>query len=83
VERGEETQTSLADAVDLVVGFLAQAKRGTSEQVQRGTGVDKATLKDVLRGLMNTGKVVVEGKARGTRYVWACPVDGGDAKTPR
>lgn len=67
----QEAAPSMGDALDVVVGALVAAKRMTAEQVRAATGLDKDEVTPVLRGLVAAGKVRVEGKARGTAYVWA------------
>lgn len=63
--------SSMGDALDVVVGALVAAKRMTAEQVRAATGLRKDDVTPVLKGLVAAGKVRVEGKARGTAYVWA------------
>lgn len=65
-----EPAPSMGDALDVVVGALVAAKRMTAEQVRAATGLGKDDVTPVLKGLVATGKVRVEGKARGTTYRW-------------
>ncbi|MCC7110312.1 MAG: restriction endonuclease subunit S [Deltaproteobacteria bacterium] len=67
----QEAAPSMGDALDVVVGALVAAKRMTAEQVRAATGLGKDDVTPVLKGLVAAGKVRVEGKARGTAYVWA------------
>lgn len=59
--------------VDLVVAAFQQAQRLTATAIVDTTGLDTASVKKALKALLDGGHVRVEGKARGTAYVWRGP----------
>ena len=57
--------------VDLVVAAFQLAPRLTATSIGSTTGLDAASVKKALKALVDGGQVRVEGKARGTAYVWS------------
>ncbi len=57
--------------VDLVVAAFQLAPRLTATSIGTSTGLDAASVKKALKALVDVGQVRVEGKARGTAYVWS------------
>lgn len=51
-----------------VLVYVRSNAGSSGEQVAEEMGTDTATLRPVLRGLIDAGKVKATGKARGTRY---------------
>lgn len=57
--------------VELVVAAFQLTPRLTATSIGTTTGLDTASVKKALKALVDGGHVRVEGKARGTSYVWA------------
>lgn len=55
---------------DAVVQAFRGSTRLTATAIGTATGLDAAAVKKALKALVDAGKVRVEGKARGTSYVW-------------
>lgn len=60
-----------AAASDAVIEVFRTSSRQTATGLGTATGLDAATVKKALKALVDAGKVRVEGKARGTAYVWS------------
>jgi type I restriction enzyme S subunit len=54
-----------------VVRALQEASRLSAAALVDVTGLDAASVKKALKALVDSGQVRVEGKARGTTYVWS------------
>lgn len=68
---GARPEVSEAEPLDVVVGAFHQASRLTASAIGEATGLDAASVKKALKALVDAGQVRVEGKARGTSYVWS------------
>lgn len=58
------------EPLDLVVAAFQQAQRLTAGAIADATGLDAPAVRKALKALADAGQVRVEGKARGTAYVW-------------
>jgi hypothetical protein len=64
-------EVSSASPEDLVVAVLLSAGRASASTIDESTGLGAVVVKKALKALVDGGQVRVEGKARGTAYVWA------------
>lgn len=55
---------------EIVVSAFQRAQRLTSAAIADATGLDAPSVKKALKALVEAGQLRVEGKARGTAYVW-------------
>lgn len=69
-KNGHDSEAAEGGPVDLVVAAFQQAQRLTAGAIGESTGLDAASVKKALRVLVEGGHVRVEGRARGTNYVW-------------
>jgi type I restriction enzyme S subunit len=67
---GHGAEAEEGEPVDLVVAAFQLAPRLTATAIGSTTGLDAASVKKALKALVDGGQVRVEGKARGTAYVW-------------
>lgn len=67
---GHGAEAAEGAPVDLVVAAFQRAQRLTATAIGDTTGLDTASVKKALKALLDGGHVRVEGKARGTAYVW-------------
>lgn len=61
---------SEVEAIDLVVGVLVGGDKLTAHRIRVLSALGKADVRAALKGLVDAGKVRVEGRARGTSYSW-------------
>lgn len=67
---GHGAEATEGEPVDLVVAAFQLTPRLTATSIGTTTGLDAASVKKALKALVDGGQVRVEGKARGTAYVW-------------
>jgi hypothetical protein len=66
-KRAAARSTATIDPGGVLV-YVRNNPGSSGEQVAEEMGTDTATLRPVLRGLIDAGEVTTTGKARGTRY---------------
>jgi len=64
------TEAEAGEPLELVVAAFQQAQRLTASAIAEATGLDAPDVRKALKALADAGQVRVEGKARGTSYVW-------------
>lgn len=64
------TAPAEGDAVERIITVLRSNRRQSAGAIADATGLAATEVRGVLKSLERLGKVAVEGKARGTTYVW-------------
>ncbi len=64
------TAPAAGEPLERIVAVLRVQGRASTAAIAAATGLDAAAVKTVLKSLERLGKVAVEGKARGTTWVW-------------